>query len=292
VTATGTITVLPDLAPHGRGNGDARIGWFAAYVLAALACLFVLSSNAPAQGGNAFPKLTGRVVDGANLLDPATKQAMIRKLAEFEKQSSDQVVVATIKSLQGNSLEEYANGLFRLWQLGQAEENNGVLLLVAKEDRKIRIEVGYGLEGTLTDALSKLIIDSVIVPQFRNGDFAAGISQGGDQIIAVLSGDAAELTARQKRNVERRNSPQTDWPGIVFMTIFFTLFFGTFGFAILAPIFGKKLGPGRYKWLGIEIKPGSGRSGSGGSGWSGGSSGGGFSGGGGSSGGGGASGSW
>ena len=101
-----------------------------------------------------------------------------RGLEAFEQRSSDQVVVATIVTLGGENLEDYANRLFREWQLGQKGINNGVLFLIAKDDRKIRIEVGYGLEGTLTDALSKTIIETVIVPRFRAGAFGPVLSRG------------------------------------------------------------------------------------------------------------------
>ncbi|RWQ31053.1 MAG: hypothetical protein EOS20_30655, partial [Mesorhizobium sp.] len=97
-----------------------------------------------------LPILTGRVVDNAGIIDAATEAALTRKLADFEAKGSDQIVVATVPSLDGEEIEPYANRLFRAWKLGQAGEDNGVLLLVANNDRKMRIEVGYGLEGTLT----------------------------------------------------------------------------------------------------------------------------------------------
>ncbi|WP_208760232.1 TPM domain-containing protein, partial [Mesorhizobium tianshanense] len=111
-----------------------------------------------------LPALTGRVVDNAGIIDAATKAALTQKLADFEAKSSDQIVVATVDSLDGEEIEPYANRLFRAWKLGQAGEDNGVLLLVAKNDRKMRIEVGYGLEGTLTDLHTKLIIENDMVP--------------------------------------------------------------------------------------------------------------------------------
>ncbi len=244
-----------------------------------------------------LPQLTGRVVDNAGLLDPTQEARLDGQLAAFENSSSDQLVVATIPGLNGANLEDYANRLFRQWELGQDGINNGVLLLIARDDRKIRIEVGYGLEGTLTDALSKVIIETVIVPRFREGAFAAGIIEGSDMILKVLAGDSAELEDRKKR-FEENNQEPFDWVALVFLTIWATLFFGPILFAIGAPIFGEKIGKRRYRWLGIETTYGgsSGRRSSngswssGGSGWS--SGGGGFSGGGGSSGGGGASGGW
>lgn len=242
-----------------------------------------------------LPQLTGRVVDDAGMIDPTTKSAVEQKLADYEKKSSDQVVVATVDSLDGEAIEPYANRLFRAWHLGQAGENNGVLLLVAKSDRKMRIEVGYGLEGTLTDLHSKLIIEGM-VPAFRKGDFSGGISRAVDEIISVLSGDTAELDARAARNHETHDSP--NWPVILFFIVWGTMFFGGFATAILPPIFGRKIGPHRYSWLGRTFtynQRSSSGGGLGGGGWSSGGGfggGGGFSGGGGSSGGGGASGGW
>src|SRR5262245_42554492 len=110
-----------------------------------------------------FPELTGRVVDDAGILDPATKAALERKLAEIE--TTGQLVVVTLKSLQGTSIEDYGYQLGRHWQIGQKEKNTGALLIVAPNERKVRIEVGYGFEGTLSDAVSKLIIENSIVPR-------------------------------------------------------------------------------------------------------------------------------
>ncbi|TIX34233.1 MAG: YgcG family protein, partial [Mesorhizobium sp.] len=154
-----------------------------------------------------LPALTGRVVDNAGLIDAATKAALTQKLADFETKGSDQIVVATIPSLGGEEIEPYANRLFRFWKLGQAKENNGVLLLVAKNDRKMRIEVGYGLEGTLTDLHTKLIIENDMVPAFRAGDFSGGISKAVDDMIMVLEGNPEELEARGKRNEQAPFNP-------------------------------------------------------------------------------------
>ncbi|WP_162800132.1 TPM domain-containing protein [Phyllobacterium myrsinacearum] len=253
--------------------------------------------------GNALaadlPVLTGRVVDGANVIDAATRDAITQKLAAFEAKSSDQVVVVTVPSLDGEAIEPYSNRLYRAWALGQKQENNGVLLVVAPNDRKVRIEVGYGLEGTLTDLLSRLIIENAIIPGFRSGDYSGGIARGVDDILTVLSGDSAELQARAKRNIQKESS-NIDWFGVIFISIWVLIFFGGFGMAIMASVFGQKIGPGRYKWLGMTIDTRSSSGGGSGGGWSsggggwssGGGGGGGFSGGGGSSGGGGASGSW
>jgi uncharacterized protein len=265
--------------------------------LALLAVLLVSGFAFAAE----LPKLTGRLVDNAGMIDPADEAALVQKLEAFEKKSSDQIVVATVDSLGGEEIEPYANRLFREWHLGQAGEDNGILLLVAKTDRKMRIEVGYGLEGTLTDLHSKLIIENTMLPAFRAGDFPGGISRAVDDIIMVLEGNAAELEARYKRN-QPSALEDVDWLAVLFVALFLTIFVGGMAMAILPPIFGKKIGRNRYRWLGMDIAVGGGSS----SGWSSGSSsgwssgrgggwssgGGGFSGGGGSSGGGGASGSW
>lgn len=274
--------------------------WIANRFLLVLTLLFLMVAGAFAAE---LPALTGRVVDAANVIGAATREQITQKLAAFEAKSSDQVVVVTVPSLDGEEIEPFSNRLYRSWALGQKQENNGVLLVVAPNDRKVRIEVGYGLEGTLTDLLSKLIIENAIIPGFRSGDFSGGISRGVDGILTVLSGDAAELEARAKRNVQEPTS-DVDWFMVIFITFFVLIFFGGFAMAVLAPVFGRKIGPGQYEWLGMHVdnrpprRSGGGWSGgggwsSGGGGWSsGGGGGGGFSGGGGSSGGGGASGSW
>src|SRR4029079_4458487 len=118
-----------------------------------------------------LPPLTGRVVDQANIIPAETRSAIAAKSEELESKSGIQLVVATINSLEGGDIETYANQLFRSWKLGEAKSNNGVLLLVAPNERRVRIEVGYGLEGTLTDALSKVIIANAITPRFKTGDF-------------------------------------------------------------------------------------------------------------------------
>ena len=149
-----------------------------------------------------FPPLTGRVVDQANIITAQSRSDLETKLKDLENKSGIQLVVATVKSLEGSDIETYANELFRNWKLGEAKKNNGVLLLVAPNEHKVRIEVGYGLEGTLTDALSSVIISSAIVPRFKANDFTGGIERGVDGIISVLSGDTADW--QPKPSVRRR----------------------------------------------------------------------------------------
>jgi uncharacterized protein len=239
----------------------------------------------------AFPALTGRVVDAANII-PADARARIEaKLKAYEDKTSDQVVVATVPSLGDLTIEDYANRLFRHWAIGQKKLDNGVLLLVAPKERKVRIEVGYGAEGALTDAASSIIINRAIAPKFRQGDFAGGIEAGVDAIIAVLSPDAAESG---RHGLPRNLSEGTSDAFGIFGPILFIL-----AIMVIAHLIQRaQMNGARYhrtrggSWIvtGGGLGGWGGGFGSGGGGFSGG--GGGFSGGGGSSGGGGASGSW
>jgi uncharacterized protein len=156
-----------------------------------------------------LPTLSGRVVDEANILDPATRAALTQKLADLEAKTSDQLVVVTLRSLQGTSIEDFGVELGRRWRIGQQGKNNGVLLIVAPTDRKVRIEVGYGLEGTLTDAISKLIIENAIIPRFRANDVPGGVVRGVDDIISVLTGDAEEWKQRAAKRPDP--TPCSDW---------------------------------------------------------------------------------
>jgi uncharacterized protein len=236
-----------------------------------------------------FPPLTGRVVDQANIMTAQSRTDLETKLKELEDKSSIQLVVATVKSLQGSDVETYANDLFRYWKLGEAKKNNGVLLIIAPVEHKVRIEVGYGLEGTLTDALSSVIISSAIIPRFKAGDFSAGIERGVDGIVGVLSGDTADWQPKVHVRSDDASSVINDllvplFPMLIFFLIWYLMGSATgsgsrramrqSGRTIFIPYGGPTWGSG---WGG-----GIGRGGFGG----------GFSGGGGSSGGGGASGSW
>src|SRR6516165_6022920 len=157
----------------------------------------------------AFPALTGRVVDQANIIPAATRSALEQRLADLEAKSGIQLVVATVASLGGQEIEPYANQLFRTWKLGEKTKNNGVLLLVAPNERRVRIEVGYGLEGTLTDALSKVIITNAMAPRFKSGDYSGGISRGVDDIITVLTTDSSEWQQRPSLRLDSEDTP--DW---------------------------------------------------------------------------------
>src|ERR1700677_882033 len=153
------------------------------------------------------PALTGGIVDGAGVIPADTRSAIEPKLADLETKSGIQLVVATVASLDGEEIEPYANELFRTWKLGEKAKNNGVLLLVAPKERRVRIEVGYGLEGTLTDALSKVIINNAIAPRFKTGDFSGGVSRGVDDIITVLTTDSSEWQQRPSLRIDSQPTP-------------------------------------------------------------------------------------
>src|SRR5271156_3917311 len=177
---------------------------FLAFGLLVLAC----AGAVPAAN---FPALTGRIVDQANVIPVATRNALDPKLAHLVTKSGIQLVVAAVASLGGEEIEPYANELFRTWKLGEKTKNNGVLLLVAPNERKVRIEVGYGLEGTLTDALSRVIITNAIAPRFKTGDFGDGVSRGVDDIITVLTTDSSEWQQRPSLRLDNEPSSVGDW---------------------------------------------------------------------------------
>jgi uncharacterized protein len=246
----------------------------AALALAAVAALV----PAPVRAAANFPALTGRVVDQAQVLSAGARADLEGKLADLESKSGIQLVVATVSSLGGEEIEPYANELFRAWKLGEAKKNNGVLFLIAPKEHRVRIEVGYGLEGTLTDATASLIIANAVAPRFKAGDYDGGVARGVDDIITVLTTDSADW---QKKPELRAENDATFLDAIApFLVVLFILFVfyitrhGGGGGGLLGNILIMSAGMGR------------------GGGPFGGGGGGGFSGGGGSSGGGGASGSW
>ena len=172
-------------------------------LFAAIALIFTVCAAAAAL---TFPNLTSRVVDDAGILDQATRAELTQTLTALEAKSSDQLVVVTLKSLQGTSIEDYGYQLGRAWKIGQKGKNNGLLLIVVPGERRVRIEVGYGLEGTVTDAISKLIIEDSILPRFKAGDYPGGIKRGVADLVSVLTGDASEW---QQRAVRNASSPAT-----------------------------------------------------------------------------------
>lgn len=161
-----------------------------AFALALAACGSAPPATANAQGGwgtpPSFPALTGRVVDQANLLSPADEQRLTAASAAVEREIGPQFVVVTVSSLQGHSIEDYGVQLGRTWRIGSSAHNDGVMLIVAPNEHKVRIEVGYGLERRVTDPFASRVIRERIVPRFRANDFPGGIIAGSEAIVARL----------------------------------------------------------------------------------------------------------
>lgn len=268
---------------------------FFAAVTVTIALLFAAPASA-----QTFPQLTGRVVDDAHLLTPAQVADLTSKSQALEAQSGRQLVVATVPSLQGYPIEDFGYRLGRAWGIGQKGKDNGVILLVAPNEHKVRIEVGYGSTAYLTDAMSGLIIRETILPRFKQNppDYGGGIEAGVNALYNQLSlppeEAAKNVAAAQQAQQHRQHSDGNPLP------VFFWLM--VIGFVVLSH-FRRGVGR-RYQTRGGGISPwvmlwglSALDRGSGGGGWGGGGLGGGggfsgFSGGGGSFGGGGASGSW
>jgi uncharacterized protein len=228
-----------------------------------------------------FPAPNGtHVVDQANILSPATESKLDGELTDLEAKTGRQVVVATVSSLQGLEIEDYGYQLGRTWKIGREKEDDGVVLLVAPNDRKVRVEVGYGLEPVLTDALSSVIVNQAILPRFKAGDFDGGVTAGTEAIVQQLSlpDDQAKAVVA-KAKTQKSNGP----PPFAFLIMLFVLF------VVVSSLRGRRgrggLG-GALPWILLGGMSGGRDSGGGGFG------GGGFSGGGGSFGGGGSSGGW
>jgi uncharacterized protein len=240
-----------------------------------------------------FPALSGRVVDEAGLLSPAEETALTTKLQALQDKTQRQMVVATIANLQGYDIADYGYQLGRKWAVGDKIRNDGALLIIAPNERKVRIEAGYGLEGVLTDAVSSQIIRNDITPAFKAGDFAGGINAGADKMIGLLqlSPEEAQKVAAQAALAQKQSSGNGDISAVIFWLFLFFFF--------ILPILRSFIGGGRKHsksgYGGPVVIWGGGSSG-GGSSWGGGGfgggGGGGFSGGGGSFGGGGSSGGW
>ncbi|MBK5510764.1 TPM domain-containing protein [Pseudomonas sp. TH15] len=231
-----------------------------------------------AQAELKFPPLTGRVVDDAQLIEPAVREQLTQQLQAHEAATGEQLVVVTLPDLQGTDIADFGYQLGRAWGIGQKDKNNGALLIVARDERKLRIEVGYGLEDRLTDAQSSVIINQVITPAFKTGNFSKGISDGVAAMLVVLGGNPLDEPSTV---YESNGDPADDFisrhPGL------FVLLLMLFILAVFV-----------FQMLGIlpAGRGGSGGGGFGGGGFGGGGGGGGFSGGGGSFGGGGSSGGW
>jgi uncharacterized protein len=241
---------------------------------------------APGAAGPQFPELSGRVVDDAHVLSPQVQADLTEKLAALEQNTSRQLVVVTLPSLGGYEIEDYSNQLLRHWAIGQKGINNGVLFVVVPSAHKVRIEVGYGLEPILTDALSSVILQKAVIPKFRAGDIQGGVVDGTNALIQQLGLDrsTAEAQAAAAAEAPVLHHHRSPLAGLIPLIIIFFVFSSIFR--------GRRGYGGGMGWILPLMFLGGGRGG----GWGGGGGdwggGGGFSGGGGSGGGGGASGGW
>ncbi len=299
-------------------SGARPRGAAAGFVLAALlAFLWVVPGRA--RAADAYPPLTGRVTDAAHVLTPEVTSDLTQKLAALEQSTGRQLVVATVPSLNDQPIEDYGVGLIRAWAIGAKGRNDGAILIVAPNERKVRIEVGYGLEGDLTDALSERIIQRNILPRFKAGDIPGGVATGADALIGVLQLPADQIRAQSQAAASApasgegvRVSARHDPAGLIFAGLFL-FWLLSMGWRFLTGHRGRRYGQyggaargggGGLGWLlpmmilnglgrgGRDDDDGGGWGGFGGGGGGFGGGGGGFSGGGGSGGGGGASGSW
>lgn len=269
--------------PEARRATQSRYKFRAGF--AALVFLLLIFASPTLAAEPNFPPLTGRVVDDAGILNASTQSRLTDMLAAHERATGEQVVVVTLPSLQGYTIEDYGYQLGRYWGIGQKGKNTGAILIVAPSEHKVRIEVGYGLEGTLTDAICSTIIQNYILPSFKRGDFNAGVIAGTRSILAVLGGEPAPANVRA-----HTSSLVVFLPFLVMLLIQIIIAVAQSSVprpprAAYSPDYD-----GAYWGPGVS---GQGPGGWGGGGfYGGGGGGGGFSGGGGSFGGGGASGSW
>jgi uncharacterized protein len=288
----------------------------------ALAIALFLTLSVPAFADVAVPQLTGRVVDQTGTLSSSDVASLTQKLRDFEARKGSQIAVLIVPTTQPETIEQFSIRVAEAWKIGRKKVDDGAILIVAKNDRHLRIEVGYGLEGALTDVTSRRIIDEDITPKFRSGDFAAGIGAGVDRMMRVIDGEPLPTPSRSVNFAHNLD----DLAPVFAVALFASIGVGGFFRAMLGRLLGSLVTGGiigAVTWfilgsaalaaavgvLGFIIGfiadlfsamgPGSGaRRGSwsggfSGGGWSSGSSSsGGFSGGGGSFGGGGASGSW
>lgn len=195
-----------------------------------LASLALLLAAPAAWAAKEVPFLSAHVNDVAGIVPPPVRERLETKLADLEQRTGTQVTVLTMDSLDGDSIEDYAVRVFQTWKLGRKGVDDGVLFVVARQERRMRIEVGYGLESRLTDARSRQILDDVVRPHFRAGNFGAGIEAGSDAIVAAIEG--APLPAASRAPARQIGSAV----GILFAAVMFFIVIGTFSvIALVAP---------------------------------------------------------
>ena len=199
-----------------------------------LAVLLLLLASSPARALE-VPPLRGRVNDYAGMIPADRAQALEERLARFESESGHQIAVLTIPSLEGDSLEDFSIRVAENWKLGKKGFDNGAILLIARNDRRLRIEVGYGLEGVLPDAIANRIINEVITPRFRTGDYAGGIEAGIDSIMSVTKGEPLPERSRGTG----RNAPQgSPLMNVLMITTILALFIGLTRRRVRGGVFG------------------------------------------------------
>lgn len=193
------------------------------------------------------PYLTGSVMDHAEILRPETRRRLAERLREHERKTTNQIAVLTVPTLRGESVETYALRVFEQWKLGQKGKDNGVLVLVVPQDRRMRIEVGYGLEGTLTDAAAARIIRNVMTPRFGQGDFDGGIAQGVSAILGQLEGRPGDAVGRDDAPDRPASGGRQELMPAPDMALHEKVLFGAFIFGII----------GLFTFIGI-VTPGMG----------------------------------
>ena len=197
--------------------------------LAGVLALFVLLLAGAVQAAPQFPPLTGRVVDDAHVLSPQIQADLTDKLAALEAKTSRQLVVVTLPSLNGYAIEDYGYQLLRAWGIGQKATNNGALFIIVPSEHQVRIEVGYGLEPILTDALSSVILQRSVLPKFRGGDVSGGIVDGTNEIITQLGADPSTAEAKAAQAEQTEQAPSRG--GFPIRALFPLLFIGLFLFS-------------------------------------------------------------
>lgn len=186
----------------------------------AAAVLLLVLTVAAASGAQEFPAPHGKVNDFASLLPADDRAALDQRLVDLEHETSAQVALVTVRSLEGRSVEEYANRLFAEWGIGRQGRDNGVLILVARDDREIRIEVGYGLEGVLPDGLAGAVIRETFVPRFREGQYREGVLEGTARVAEIIRRNET-LTAEQRAALDRAEAAAgQSWVVAAFLSIF------------------------------------------------------------------------
>ncbi len=211
---------------------------------AALVALLVALFSPVSAFAADVPYLTGRVVDDAQILSPDARTRLTATLKAHEQATSNQIVVLTVPTIEPESIEEYAADVFKSWKLGQKDQNNGVLVVIVPQDRRMRIEVGYGLEPTLTDAMAAAIIRDVMTPAFKRADYDTGVQAGVAAIIARLEGKSVATAAPQTVSSRVRSrsgfpQPQMPWPQRILVGLFIFGIIGLFTFiGIVTPGMG------------------------------------------------------